>query len=141
MYLCNAFSINMLVDRFIRLENQKAAPFELIHIQKLWGDEVRKLLKQGFVSAIGHESTAKLISKIFNVDVPVNRIPVKLERGDRLIVVQLTERLPEGKVLSDEEIQEFYKSGKVQFFLVEIADCPYCSDCGSPCAHKVGYFL
>jgi len=68
-------------------------------------DEVRKLLSDGsFVSAVGHAGTAQLLTELLGVQVPVNRIAVQLKSGDIGIHFVLRERLPEGKVLSREEL-------------------------------------
>ncbi len=66
--------------------------------------EAREIVAEGFVSAIGHLSTANLLSKILGRQVPVNRIPVVLEPGDRALVFQLERRLPEGRVLGEAEL-------------------------------------
>lgn len=58
------------------------------------------------VSAIGHESTAKIMSDILGIDVPVNRIAIEMEDEDYMIALKLKQRPPEGKVLSKEEIEE-----------------------------------
>jgi hypothetical protein len=68
-------------------------------------DEVRQLLRQGFVSAIGHEGTAKLLTELLDVQVPYNRVSVSLQPGDIAIHFVLRTRLPEGKILSYEELQ------------------------------------
>ena len=57
-----------------------------------------------FVSAIGHEGTANLLSRVLDVVVPTNRIQIKMDVGDRAIVFRLLERLPEGKVLTEDEL-------------------------------------
>ena len=68
--------------------------------------DVKDIIKDGFVSAIGHEATAKIISTQLGVQVPVNRISIKLTSGDVLVVYQLLTRLPEGKVLNEEEMKQ-----------------------------------
>lgn len=67
--------------------------------------DVRFLLENNpFVSAIGHQSTADLLSKLTDVSIPVNRIAVSLKDGDVMIVFKLKTRLPEGTVLNKEEL-------------------------------------
>ena len=80
----------------------------------------RQLLERGFISAIGHQGTAELLSELLGMNIPVNRIAIRLDHGDRAIVIQLLERLPEGKILSREEIIQLYQQGKVKLYLVEI---------------------
>jgi hypothetical protein len=67
-----------------------------------------------FVSAIGHESTARVIETLLQptskwsppAEVPVNRLTVEAEVGDRLICFKLKSRPPEGTILSQAQIQE-----------------------------------
>jgi hypothetical protein len=69
-------------------------------------EEAKELLQNNeFTSAIGHESTAKLLSELLNINIPANRIQVKMSSGDVAIVFQVLTRLPEGKVLTDEELK------------------------------------
>ena len=93
VYLGNAFSLGML-DGDAKLE-----------VRKVSTEDVKKLLNGDFVSAIGHESTAQVVSKLLQTEVPQNRIQLKLEKGDTLVVFQLLKRLEEGKVLSEEELK------------------------------------
>jgi len=58
-----------------------------------------------FTSAVGHEGTAKVLSALLGVDVPVNRTQVKYEVTDEALCFKLLQRLPEGKVLSEEELK------------------------------------
>ncbi|OIO57145.1 MAG: hypothetical protein COX57_12560 [Alphaproteobacteria bacterium CG_4_10_14_0_2_um_filter_63_37] len=64
-------------------------------------DQARALAAQGFISAIGHDSTARLLSNLLGVEVKVNRVAVTLGVGDRALVLRLLKRLPEGGVLDD----------------------------------------
>jgi len=76
-------------------------------------EEVRELLlREGFVSAVGHEGTAKLLSQLLGIPVPVNRVPVWMEPGDTAVHFYLKKRLPEGVVLSAEEL------AKLDYWLV-----------------------
>jgi len=77
----------------------------------------RRRLERGFVSAVGHEATAKVLSRILGVEVPVNRIRIKMEPGDEAVVFRLHERLPEGKVLSAEELEKHgYDLGLLMYY-------------------------
>jgi hypothetical protein len=74
--------------------------------------EAIELLKQGFVSAVGHEATASFLSQLTGITISVNRIQVKMQPGDKAVVFQVLTRLPEGKVLSTEELKEIpYRLG------------------------------
>jgi hypothetical protein len=59
-------------------------------------EEARRLLGEGFISAIGHPETARVASEILGVEIPVNRVEVRMEPGDRAIVLRLKHRPPAG---------------------------------------------
>jgi len=109
--LANAFSINMLnvTDEEIKIK-----------VKKISLEEAKKILSSGFVSAIGHASTAQLLSQMLNMEVPANRVEIKLAPGQLLVVFQLMARLQEGKILSQEELQQLLREGKAVFYLVEL---------------------
>ena len=107
--LANAFSLSML----------SKLP-ALIRVEEISVSEVKQLLAHGFESAIGHESTAKLLSQLLGVEVPVKRVMVTLEQSTTLIVFQLLERLPEGKILSETELKELIQKGKAKFLKVQL---------------------
>lgn len=67
-------------------------------------EQAKTLLTSGFVSAIGHESTAKLLSHTLEQDIATNRIQVTLQVGDVAVIFRITQRLPEGKVLTEAEL-------------------------------------
>jgi len=67
-------------------------------------EDARVWVAGGFVSAIGHEGAARFLTRLLGVEVPVNRVAVALRVGDAALVLRLTERLPEGVVLSDAEL-------------------------------------
>jgi len=94
VYIANAFSLSMLT------------PPTTIKVVEASEDEVRRILNQGFISAIGHEATAKIVSSRLGVSVQVNRISIQLKPSDILVVFQLLTRLPEGKVLSEDEMKQ-----------------------------------
>lgn len=78
-------------------------------------DEARALVEDGFYSAIGHQATATLLSRLLGRPVGVNRTSVILEHGDRALIFQIERRLPEGRVLSEAELlQSGYRLGLLQ---------------------------
>jgi len=79
-------------------------------------ETARLWIKAGdFISAVGHESTAKLLSELLGVEIKPNRIFVNMELFDEALTIQFLERIQEGKVLSKEELEELYKQGKIVF--------------------------
>ena len=82
---------------------------------KISVEEAKSLLSGGFTSAVGHKSTAEVLSSILGVNIPENRIAISLEKGDIAVVFRLGVRLPEGKVLSAEELKELkFELGKLE---------------------------
>ena len=77
-----------------------------LHTQPL--ANVRELLsavKDERLSAIGHESTALILSELLGETIECNRIQYKQEIGDLAICFKLNGRPPEGKILTKEEIE------------------------------------
>jgi len=58
---------------------------------------VKQLLELGFESAVGHQSTAEILSTLLGVEVPAGETTIKLQSGDILIVFQLGVRFNEGQ--------------------------------------------
>ena len=83
-------------------------------------ETARLWIKAGdFISAVGHESTAKLLSELLGVEIKPNRIFVDMELFDEALAIQFLQRVQEGKVLSKEELEELYKQGKIVFRLIK----------------------
>lgn len=71
------------------------------------------IIQNGFVSAIGHEATAEIISEVLGFDIKMNRIQFHQEIGQLAVVFKLNERPPEGEVLNREEIERIGYSFKL----------------------------
>lgn len=69
-------------------------------------DEAREILKGGFVSAIGHKGIAEFLTKLFGLQVPMNRVEIKMQPGDVAIVYKIAQRLPPGPELSAEDLEK-----------------------------------
>lgn len=59
----------------------------------------------GILSAVGHQSTADILTELLGVPVPVNRIEYSQRVGDAALIFKLKGRPPEGKILSRDEIE------------------------------------
>ena len=57
-------------------------------------------------SAIGHASTAEIMTSLLGIDVPVNRQMFSQDAGQQALVFKLNGRPEEGKILSAEEIEQ-----------------------------------
>ena len=96
-----------------------------VHFIEIDLDKVKKIInnyKDNVISAIGHEGTAKVLSELTGFDIKANRINVILDNETTLIVFQILERLPEGKILTKEEIQQLMNNGKIKFYEVELTE-------------------
>jgi len=68
-------------------------------------------------SAVGHESTAEIISELLGINCRVNRIKYQQQTGEIALVFQLKSRPPEGKILSREEVETIgYEFRTIQLF-------------------------
>ena len=77
-------------------------------------DSAKKLIcKNGFISAIGHKSTAEAISDSFNMNIPMSRINFKQQVGQKAVVFKLNKRPPEGSILCRDEIEQIGYSFKL----------------------------
>src|SRR5690606_28759798 len=83
----NAFSLNML---------NTSVPTQ-VDITPLTLEGARALLADGFSSAVGHESTAQVLSEPLGLKVAMQRVTVSLDSTSTLRVAQMKgPRLPEG---------------------------------------------
>jgi hypothetical protein len=103
--LANAFSLQMLDLQ--GKSNVQVTPVTL--------DEVKTLLKEGFISAVGHADTANVLSDMLGLHVHCNRINVHLAKDDILVVAQLTGgRLPEGSTTLPEGFSLLFLKVRIQ---------------------------
>lgn len=59
-----------------------------------------------FSSYVGHESTAQIISKLLHKPIGFSRKELKQKVGQMALVFKLKKRPPEGKILTEEEVEE-----------------------------------
>jgi hypothetical protein len=79
-------------------------------------EQAKELLIQAdtVVSYVGHPGTAAYLSQVLDLSVETTRGQYKPQTGDRAIAVTAKERLPEGQILSAEEM-----IGKFDLILLE----------------------
>lgn len=86
----------------------------VVEFTRLGVAEARRLVEgEKFQSVVGHEGTAKLLTQLLGVEVEFQRRTVFLVPGDMGLHFFLKQRLPEGTILSDEEV------AKLDFWLVQ----------------------
>ncbi len=79
-------------------------------------DAAKRIIGENdILSAIGHDSTAQILSDLLSIPVPVNRINFEQQPNQMAIVFKLNGRPPEGKILSREEIEQIGYSFKLLF--------------------------
>ena len=74
-------------------------------------DRAREIAQQAddlnqLVSAVGHQSTCDILTKLLGVTIPMNRVEYKQEVGTAALIFKLKGRPEEGKILTVEEIEE-----------------------------------
>jgi len=98
-----------------------------LFLKEIKAEEARRIIEEAekrgkqIVSAVGHASTAQLLSKLLGREIPVNRAMVTLEDGDEAIVSQLMIRLQEGQVLSEHELQQLLQEGKIKLLHIMVS--------------------
>jgi hypothetical protein len=101
-------------------------------------EQAKELVDGGFESAIGHESTASVISTLLGINCPMNRIQYQQQVGDIALIFKLKTRAPEGAILTIEEIEEIgyewgilkMKHGQEPTGGMPIGECFVCSYVG-----------
>ena len=70
-------------------------------------EKAKELVKNSDVlSAIGHQSTADIVSELLEIPVEMNRIMYNQEIGDIALCFKLKGRPEEGKILTSTEIED-----------------------------------
>ena len=70
-------------------------------------DTARKLVVENeILSAIGHKSTADILTTLLKKEIPANRIEYAQNVNEKALVFKLNGRPEEGKILTSDEIQE-----------------------------------
>lgn len=79
--------------------------YALFEIKQISIEEARKIIqtKPSFVSAVGHNATAQLMSLALGVEVPANRVSIYFSKGDEAIALVLMRRLAEGQIIKTME--------------------------------------
>ena len=111
LVIANAFSLSMIPQ----------SPSVTLIIERLSLDEVREVVKRyegKIYSIVGHESTAKILSRLLDTQIIYNRVFYKIKAGDAVLVCQLMTRLKEGEILSEKELEQLLEQNKIQFYIV-----------------------
>ena len=95
-------------------------PNEAIVLVGISENQAKELLttQWGFISAVGHESTAKLLQSKLKVPIIHNRITVEVSKDDIIVVAAFIppRRLGENELWTEEELLSFnIRYAKVMF--------------------------
>jgi hypothetical protein len=102
---------NKTAKRLVLLNTSIITTYGRYEYKAITLDDARALVQEflhrgkSLESAIGHQSTADLLSALLNHQVPLNRTEFKQSSGDLALVFKLKQRPPEGKVLDRDEIE------------------------------------
>jgi hypothetical protein len=112
-YLTNAFSVNMLQDT-----SEHVTPGTNVRFVPVSEARAREIMRVDMpASAVGHQSTAEVLTARLAYPVPANRVNLRLGHGDTVLLAQVaTPRLAEGQVLTAAEIANL----PIAYWLVEI---------------------
>lgn len=82
-------------------------------------DQAKEIIKDGFISAIGHQATAQVLSTLLETEIPANRIQFKQGLNQKAVVFSLNKRIEEGRILTVEEIEEIgYSLNLLEKFVI-----------------------
>ena len=112
-YIGNAISLSMF--------NFSYSNEVIVKIKKIEREEFcRQISDPNAVNGIGHQGTVDLINQLCSLNLKVNRIMLKVENGDELYIINILERLQEGKVLTLQELQNMLNNGKIGFYKITL---------------------
>lgn len=83
-----------------------AGNYTLVDIDLEEAHELVGLYEDRIDSAIGHESTAQIMTTLLGIDIPVNRQFFQQQIGQQALVFKLNGRPEEGKILTVEDIEK-----------------------------------
>jgi len=118
LYVTSSFSLNMLeIEKVL-------CKWVHLYIDKISPWKAKEMIEKSrdVVFAIGHESTAKLLSQLLGMEIKAERKVIKLKHGDKLIIVQLIIRPPEGKVYTFHELLDLLSKNKLIILYVEYSE-------------------
>ena len=76
-------------------------------LQDITLQEAQQLVQNNeILSAVGHQSTADILTTLLGTTIPMNRIMFEQQEGQKALVFKLLGRPEEGKILTQQEIEE-----------------------------------
>ena len=76
-------------------------------LQDITLEQAQQLVQDNeILSAVGHQSTADILTTLLGTEIPMNRIMFEQQQGQKALVFKLNGRPEEGKILTVEEIEQ-----------------------------------
>ena len=91
------------MKRFV-MNSPVLTAYGLFRYEKFDLGQAKQFLALGFTSAVGHASTAAFVSVLLGVEIPLQRVAIEMMPGDQALVLRFLTRLPEGALLTPDEI-------------------------------------
>ena len=104
MYVIEGKDRRRIEHRVVILNSPVLTTYGTFEFHPISLEEAERLLADGFYSAVGHETSARFLTALLGREVEANRVQIEMEPGDWALVLRLKTRLPEGKVLTEEEL-------------------------------------
>lgn len=83
--------------------------------------EAEGMGQSGYVSHVGHDATAEILTNILGIEVAMNRTPFYQQQGQAAIVMKMKGRIPEGTIIKT--IEELDAIGYELKLMVRLPDC------------------
>ena len=78
--------------------------------------DAKKWVEMDFISAIGHESTAQLLSQLLEKDIIYQRISIAMQPQDKALIFLIKKRLPDTRELTQADILQLpYEFGLLSY--------------------------
>ena len=79
----------------------------MYELQDITLQEAQQLVQNNeILSAIGHQSTADMLTTLLGTTIPMNRIMFEQQEGQKALIFKLLSRPEEGKILTQQEIEQ-----------------------------------
>lgn len=108
--------------RFVFLNTTIATVDGTFRVKTMPLEAIRELLQEDRaerLSAVGHAATAQIMTELLGESVKENRIQYSQKEGDVAVCFKLKGRIPEGQILSREQIEEIGYEFKTMILTME----------------------
>lgn len=92
--------------------------YKMVDLTLAQAKDLAQANKDNLLSAIGHNATADVLTKLLAVDVPANRIVFSQDIGQQAIVLKMRGRLPDD--VKNLTIDDMYQIGFDLFLLTRL---------------------